>query len=206
MIDGSTCGIIWKKSCPYHQLARPRDAFPDDCVHPTDAMYPVALLCDLNRRKSATLTTIYGCTSAALSTTRSATNRETSRRLLYPRARQRCLRGLRLPGDQGSLPVGIEGECGVTKLVILEFSAVSTRRSHVFFGVHSRQKLPLVRHTPGAHQNVCNFHELARQGRMCRTQLSARTSSFFVCIEGNVRTHAKQKKLHAASAISEAAH
>ena len=28
-IDGSTCGPTWKKSCPYHQLARLRaDAFP----------------------------------------------------------------------------------------------------------------------------------------------------------------------------------
>jgi hypothetical protein len=28
-IDGSTCGPAWKKSCPYHQLARLRaDAFP----------------------------------------------------------------------------------------------------------------------------------------------------------------------------------
>jgi hypothetical protein len=169
MIDGSTCGATWKKSCPYHQLARScEDAFPDDCVHPTDAMYPVALLCDLNRRKSATLTTIYGCTSAALSTTRSATNRETTRRFLYPQARQRCLRGLRLPGDQGSLPVGIEGECRVTKRVTLEFSDVSTRCGHVVFGVHSRQKLSLVRYTPSAHQNVCNFHELARREHMRR--------------------------------------
>jgi hypothetical protein len=89
--------------------------------------------------------------------------------------------------------LGSEGECGVTTRVTLELSEVNTRRSHVFFGVHSRQKLPLVRHTPGAHQNVCNLHELARQGRMCRTQLSARTFSLFVGVEGSMRAYAKQK-------------
>ena len=107
-------------------------------------------------------------------------------------------------GSARTLFLGIEGECGVTTRVTLEFSDVSTRRSHVFFGVHSGQNSPLVRHTRGAHQNVCNFHELVRQGRMCRTQLNARTFSLFADAEGRVRAYAKQKKLHTASAVSEA--